>query len=139
MNDFYTTATLDITANEHPTVLVVEDEPAIRGLLAEFLRGEGYEVALARDGSEALDLLSGEWVQHHPSVVLLDMMLPEVDGVSVLKELAARGPQVPVVAMSASYEALGAALAAGANAAVPKPFDLERLLVTLERQTLTAA
>ena len=115
---------------DHPhTVLVVEDEPAVREMVADFLRDEGYRVEEARDGAEAIRTLD----QHcqradHLCAVLLDMMLPRVDGVGVLHHLASVGARVPVVAMSASREHLAAARAAGAQMVVPKPFDLDRLL-----------
>ncbi len=114
------------------TVLVVEDEPAVRELVADFLRDEGYRVEEAHDGAEAIRRLdSHERCAEHLCAVLLDMMLPRVDGVSVLRHLTAAGTTVPVVAMSASREHLTAALAAGARTAVPKPFDLDRLLAAM--------
>lgn len=116
------------------SILVVEDEPAIRALLVEFLSDEGYAVEGARDGQEALRLLDERGPSGWPSVVLLDMMLPRMDGAELLRRLRARGLAVPVVAMSASHEALTTALAAGARAAVAKPFDLDGLLWTLRRQ-----
>ncbi len=117
-------------SQDHPhTVLVVEDEPAVREMVADFLRDEGYEVEEARDGAEAIHRLDTHRRRaDHLCAVLLDMMLPRVDGVGVLRHLATVGAGVPVVAMSASREHLAAALAAGARIAVPKPFDLDRLL-----------
>ena len=118
------------TVLDYPhTVLVVEDEPAVRELVADFLRDEGYEVEEARDGAEAIHRL--DWHHRradHLCAVLLDMMLPRVDGVGVLRHLATVGADVPVVAMSASRQHLTAALAAGARTTVPKPFDLDWLL-----------
>ena len=119
-------------------VLIVEDAPAIRALLTEFLQSEGFQVDVARDGQEALRKLT-EAPAQVPHVVLLDMMLPRVDGVSVLRALALSGARVSVVAMSANREALVAALREGARAAVPKPFDLDVLVRTLERQSAPAA
>jgi CheY-like chemotaxis protein len=116
------------------TVLVVEDEPPLRELMADVLRDEGYAVEEAEDGAEAIRLLG----QHRPGtsavcVVLLDMMLPEVDGIGVLRHLAAHGTYIPVVAMSASRERLAEAMAAGARTTVPKPFDLDQLLAVVAR------
>lgn len=114
----------------HPhTVLVVEDEPAVRDLVADLLREEGYQVEEAHDGAEAIQRLDAH-TRHadHVCGVLLDMMLPRVDGLGVLHHLATVGADFPVVAMSASREHLRAALAAGACTAVAKPFDLDRLL-----------
>jgi DNA-binding response OmpR family regulator len=118
------------TVQEQPhTVLLVEDEPAVRELVADFLREEGYEVEEARDGADAIHRLDVHQRRaDHLCAVLLDMMLPRVDGIGVLRHMATAGADVPVVAMSASREHLTAALAAGACSAVPKPFDLDRLL-----------
>src|SRR5690348_13551485 len=109
---------------DHPhIVLVVEDEPAVREFVADFLRDEGYEVEEVRDGAEAIHALERHQRRHdHLCAVLLDMMLPRVDGVGVLRHLATAGTEVPVVAMSASREHLAAALAEGAQTAVAKPF-----------------
>jgi CheY-like chemotaxis protein len=110
-------------------VLVVEDEPAVRDLVSDLLREEGYQVVEARDGAEAIRQLDApEHPADHLCGVLLDMMLPRVDGLEVLHHLTATGADVPVVAMSASREHLTAALAAGARTAVAKPFDVDRLL-----------
>jgi DNA-binding response OmpR family regulator len=122
-----------VTAQSEPdeihTVLVVEDEPAVREMVADFLRDEGYTVEEARDGAEAIRSLDHHCERSdHLCAVLLDMMLPRVDGVGVLRHLTSAGVDVPVVAMSASREHLAAALAMGAQTVVPKPFDLDRLL-----------
>jgi CheY-like chemotaxis protein len=112
----------------------VEDEPAVRELVSDFLREEGYEVEEARDGAEAIHCLEAH--QHradHLCAVLLDMMLPRVNGIGVLRHLAKVGAEVPVIAMSASREHLTAAIAAGARTAVPKPFDLDWLLSAMHR------
>jgi CheY-like chemotaxis protein len=116
------------------SVLVVEDEPMVRELIADALGGEGYTVVQAADGVEAMRLLE----QNRPPpdrlcLVLLDMMMPRVDGCSVLKHLAALDSYVPVVAMSASRQMLAIAASAGALATIPKPFDLDLLLATVAR------
>ena len=116
------------------TVLVVEDEPPVRELVTDFLRGEGYEVAEASDGAEAIRALATyRPPTGHFCGVLLDMMLPRVDGVGVLLHLAESGVATPVVAMSASGEHLVAAAAAGAKATLAKPFDLDHLLAVVAR------
>jgi CheY-like chemotaxis protein len=116
------------------TVMVVEDAPPIRALLIDLLRGEGYAVVEARDGIEAIRLLDEQCSPgDRPAVVLLDMMLPRLDGVAVLRDLAQQGDTTPVVAMSASSQHLGPALAAGAQAALQKPFDLGELLAVVAR------
>ena len=86
----------------HPvmrTVLVVEDEPVIRELMAILLEEEGYTVRQATDGLEAL-----ETVERHPvDLVLSDVKMPRLDGASLAHQLRARGDPLPVVLMSAVY------------------------------------
>jgi CheY-like chemotaxis protein len=106
------------------TILVVEDEPLVRELLVDCLQAAGYLVQEAVDGAEAIDLLG----QRSPDLILLDMMLPQVDGLGVLRHLAARGAPSPVVAMSASPTALTTAREAGVATTLGKPFELDRLL-----------
>ena len=119
---------------EHHTILVVEDEPCVRELAVEVLREEGYDVVEAKDGVEAICALE----QHDPpsgrlSLILLDMMLPGVDGLQVLGHLGTLGVSLPVVAVSASRSQLAAALDAGARAALHKPFDLHKFVGTITR------
>jgi CheY-like chemotaxis protein len=116
------------------TVLIVDDDRSIRDFLNMALEQEGYTVVEAADGAQAVQLLE----QHQPPpaqlcLVLLDMMLPNGDGVDVLHHLASLGAYVPVVAMSASSAHLNAALKVGAQATLPKPFDFERLIDTVQR------
>ncbi len=117
-----------------PTVLLVEDDPAIRELVAELLRGQGYSVLEAEDGAEAIHcLVQQRAAAQLPSAMILDMMLPQVSGVEVLRYLQGLRVSLPVVAVSASQEQLAKAKAAGAQATLAKPFDLDRLLGTVER------
>jgi CheY-like chemotaxis protein len=116
------------------TVLVVEDDPAIREMVVMVLEGEGFKAQEAKDGAEAIRALD----QHRPPrerlcLVLLDMMLPRANGEDVLHHLADRGGYVPVVAMSASRQALQSAEQAGAKATLPKPFDVDQLIEVVER------
>jgi CheY-like chemotaxis protein len=116
------------------TILVVEDDPAIRSFIVEALEGEGYTVAEAVDGAQAIDILEQPRPPlNHLCLVLLDMMLPRVDGCGVLHHLAQLNSSVAVIAMSASSRALSAATDAGAQAALAKPFDLHRLLAAVAR------
>ena len=81
-----------------PTLLVVDDEPAVRGLVAHFLEHEGFLVLTARCGSEALSIAR----QHRGEIDLLisDIMMPGMDGPSLAKELRALEPRMPVLLMS---------------------------------------
>ena len=110
------------------TILVVEDDPAVREFLADALSDQGYRVLQARDGAEAIHALDGKPPDTGFSLVLLDMMLPVLDGLGVLNHLATQGAVPPVVGMSASSRQLAAAQSTGAQATIAKPFDLYRLL-----------
>jgi|SRR5579884_142524 len=119
------------------TVLVVEDEPYLRRMLADLLRAEGYAVEEAADGAEALDVVERYHVAPKMlGLVVLDLMLPRVSGLEVLQRLPALGLQVPVVATSVSGRQLAAAMAAGAARVLPKPFDPGALLEIVGRSCL---
>jgi CheY-like chemotaxis protein len=82
-----------------PTVLIVEDEPVIRELMAILLEDEGYIVRQAVDGLQALEMLE----QHGVDLVLSDVKMPRLDGASLVHRLRARGDAIPFVLMSAVY------------------------------------
>jgi DNA-binding response OmpR family regulator len=110
------------------TVLVVEDDTAIRDLLADVLQEEGYVVESVEDGAEALERL------HAPAsptprycVVVLDNRLPTVSGLDVLRQLQQRDATPPVIWVSAHAEEFAEAIDAGAAVAVTKPFDIDLL------------
>jgi two-component system response regulator MprA len=110
-------------------ILVVDDEPAVRRALKRALVLEGYEVELAADGAEALLALRGNSVD----AVVLDLMMPGVDGLEVCRRLRAAGNRVPVLMLTAK-EAVDdrvAGLDAGADDYVPKPFALSELLARI--------
>jgi CheY-like chemotaxis protein len=112
-------------AHQHPAVLVVEDDLDIQMLVAEVLESEGYAVRTARNGRLGIESLR----EFPPDVVVLDLMMPEVDGFGVLdawRELPE--PRPPVVVVSAFDGYLPLALKRGASAALRKPFDLDALL-----------
>jgi two-component system KDP operon response regulator KdpE len=113
-------------------VLVVEDDPGLARSLGITLRAQGYDVVLAATGAAALDR-AASW---HPDLVVLDLGLPDIDGVEVLHGL--RGwSQVPVVVLSArqgSAEKVRA-LDAGADDFVTKPFGMDELLARLRAAT----
>lgn len=117
------------------TVLVVDDEAPIRRALAANLRARGYEVALAETGEQALELAA----RVHPDVVILDLGLPGIDGVEVIRGL--RGwTNVPIVVLSARGAEADkvAALDAGADDYVAKPFGMDELLARLRAATRRA-
>jgi two-component system response regulator MprA len=107
-------------------ILVVDDEPAVRIALERALRLDGYEVDLAPDGGAALDSLSAVT----PDVVLLDVLMPRLDGISVCRRIREAGYRVPVLMLTArdAVSDRVAGLDAGADDYVTKPFALEELL-----------
>ena len=117
------------TAHQH-SVLVVDDEEAIRELLQSYLEGEGFRVCTAEDGPEALRLLAQP--QASVCTVVLDLALPGMSGFTVLEELQRSG-EAAVIVISASTATLSEVLHAGAHAAVAKPFDLAELLAVVTR------
>ena len=109
-------------------ILVVDDERAVRESLRRALELEGYEIALAGDGNEALSTLCRDEPQ--PDAVILDVLMPGVDGLEVCRRLRAAGNHVPVLMLTARDEVENrvAGLDAGADDYVTKPFALEELL-----------
>lgn len=107
-------------------VLVVDDDPSIRRMIVAALRRDGYVFSEAANGKEALDLMR----EHHPSVVVLDLMMPMVSGWDVLRERAA-APEllsIPVIVVSANRgPELASAMDKGICAFLPKPFDISVL------------
>ena len=107
------------------TILIVEDEQTISRVLAVYLKHEGYEVVQAFDGSEALRIFS----EHNPDLVLLDVMLPGMDGWDILKEIRKTSP-CPVIMLTAlgdiDYRLKG--LTQGADDYISKPFIGEEVV-----------
>lgn len=113
-------------------VLIVEDDGDIRSSVSELLESEGYEVATAVNGREALALLRAG--AELPGVILLDLMMPELDGYQFREEQLAdeKLKHIPVVLMSAGGELGAKARALGAAGHLKKPFfDLDTILQTL--------
>ncbi len=107
-------------------VLVVDDEPSITELVATVLRYEGFEVATAGSGRVALEQVE----QFRPHVILLDVMLPDVDGFDVQRRLNLAGTRTPVLFLTArdATEDKVRGLTLGADDYVTKPFSLEELV-----------
>lgn len=118
-------------------VLVVEDEPIIRDLIVDFLEGEGIEAASASDGHQALDIA----IRDGPDLILLDMMLPGLDGVEVARRLRRdpRTQRTPVIAMSADARTLRQASSLPLDGVLPKPFNLLDLLDMITANITVAA
>ena len=111
-------------------VLVVDDELAIRELLDIFLTGEEYEVILASNGKEALELVEKE----QPKAVLLDIKMPGINGIEVCRRLKAKDESkfIPIIMITASMDHRTEAVEAGADDIVTKPFNMEQLSFRLK-------
>lgn len=114
---------------ENPHVLVVEDDTAVRNSLKRSLEFNGFQVSLASDGAEALASISGL----SPDVLVMDVMMPHLDGLDTTRALRKVGNQVPILVLTAR-DAVGdrvEGLDAGADDYLTKPFALEELLARL--------
>ena len=122
---------------QHTRVLVVDDEPTIRNLIADALREAGFDIETAANGVEALKLMQ-EWL---PAVVVLDLMMPRLDGTGFteLMRLNPRYASVPVLLVTAAYGAQEAAEQVGARALLSKPFELDHLVDTVSQLAGTTA
>jgi two-component system, OmpR family, KDP operon response regulator KdpE len=109
-------------------ILVVDDEPPIRKLLRTGLDTQGYEVLQAPNGKAALELLASK-----PDLVILDLGLPDVDGLELLKKIRGLQNSLPIVVLSSRDDEVGkvAALDLGADDYVTKPFGMEELLARI--------
>jgi two-component system response regulator MprA len=116
---------------QHPSnrILVVEDDGAVRRAVERALSFEGYDVTTARDGAEALAIVLNERVD----AIVLDVMMPIVDGLEACRRIRARGDTTPILILTARTEVTDrvAGLDAGADDYLVKPFALEELLARL--------
>src|SRR3954464_8500142 len=123
---------------EPPTILLVDDEDAVQKLLTYPLEREGYRVVSARDGEEALDRFG----EANPDLVVLDIMLPRLDGLAVCKRLRARST-VPIIMLTARDDELDkvVGLELGADDYITKPFSIRefrsRVRALLRRASVT--
>lgn len=113
------------------TILIAEDEQVLRESLAELLTDEGYAVLQAGNGKEALDIV----VERAVDLVLTDVRMPEIDGLTLLARLKQIAPEMPVVLLTAygSVDNAVAAMRCGASDYLLKPVQFDDLLVKLER------
>jgi two-component system response regulator MprA len=110
-------------------ILVVDDDRAVRESLRRSLSFNGYSVDLAQDGVEALDAIANE----RPDALVLDVMMPRLDGLEVCRQLRSTGDDLPILVLTArdSVSERVAGLDAGADDYLPKPFALEELLARM--------
>jgi two-component system alkaline phosphatase synthesis response regulator PhoP len=114
--------------NEHPArILVVEDERHLAEMICENLNEEGYRAEFASDGAEGLERI----LRENLDLVILDIMLPEMDGITVCQEMRRNGRDVPVLFLTAKGEPSDRirGLEAGGDDYLPKPFHLRELLL----------
>jgi two-component system, OmpR family, response regulator len=105
-------------------ILVIDDEPRLRELVAEFLRGEGFQVDTAGTGADGLRMIE----QDRPALILLDVHLPDMTGKELALELQERGIFPPIVVMTAARDASDWAREIGAVSYIAKPLSLPSLL-----------
>ena len=111
------------------TVLIVEDDDAIRLLIREVLTDAGYDTREARTGREGLEQARAD----PPAAIVLDRFMPDGDGSQFAREYrAARGPHAPIIALSAAADAAQWATSIGAAAYLAKPLDIDDLLRVVE-------
>jgi CheY-like chemotaxis protein len=114
------------------SVLVVDDEPQVVWVLQFSLEAEGYTTFAAKNGLEALS----EVARHHPTLMVLDIMMPTMDGWAVLEELmklpVEERPRVVIVSALSTLSDRAKAAELGAAAYVPKPFNVEDLIDVLQ-------
>lgn len=110
-------------------ILVVDDDESILDVVLLTLEFEGFQTRSASDGAQALEILERD----NPALVLLDMRMPVMDGWGFARAIAERGIDVPIVVMTAAQDARRWAEEIGADAYVEKPFDLGKLVETINR------
>lgn len=117
-----------MSASDIP-LLVVDDDPAIRRLLRTSLGVQGYRVIETGSGQQGLQA----WERHAPEIMLLDLGLPDIDGIEVIRKLRASGAKVPIIVLSSRGDETGKveALDLGADDYVTKPFGMAELVARI--------
>ena len=118
-----------MTIEHSERILVVEDDRSVRDAVERALRFEGYHVATARDGAEALSAV----LDDPPDAIVLDVMMPHVDGLEACRRIRARGDSTPILILTARHEVSDRVegLDAGADDYLVKPFALDELLARI--------
>lgn len=117
-------------------ILVVDDEPKIRELIGQYLTVAGYETEFAKDGIEALNIVSKGDID----MVILDVMMPFMDGITCLKEMRSRGFKTPVIILSAKGEEYDkiTGFDAGTDDYIVKPFSPKELMARIKAVAMRA-
>lgn len=118
-------------SNDKPLILVVDDEPDIRELIKDILEDENYEVRIAADGQEAQQIFN----EQQPDLILLDIWMPDIDGISLLKEFKQQNKNITIVMMSGhgTIETAVEATRLGASDFIEKPLSTAKLLRGVEQ------
>ncbi len=128
-------SSLPAAASSQPTILIAEDHPDSREALRTLLEAFGYQVLIARNGREAVESA----LEHQPELVLMDVMMPEIDGLEATRRLRASPDfgQVPILALTAMEGAARLSAEAGCDECIAKPINirafLDRVRERLER------
>ena len=111
-------------------ILIVEDSSTMRKAIRKIVKAEGHDTLEAPDGREGLEIAA----THAPDCILLDLIMPEVDGLEVLKALRERGSKIPVIVLTADIQEIvrKECLELGATAFINKPLIGSRLLDTIQ-------
>ena len=114
-------------------VLVIDDDPMVCFTLSKILRNAGYDVVTAEDGRRGLTVFRAE----QPRIVVIDIIMPEQDGIETMIKIKRECPEAKIIAMSGGYrtgnlDILGSTRHLGADDIIAKPFEGEELLVRLE-------
>ena len=117
-----------VAANERP-ILIVEDDESLRQAITTMLEMDGYPVRSVSNGAEALEAIE----EQAPSLVLLDMVMPVLDGREFAAALKARDIELPILVMSASHDPRKSAEEIRAAGAIAKPFDVQELLTKVDQ------
>jgi len=112
---------------EKPRILVIDDNPGVLLFIEIMLKAQGYDVYIRSSGEDGIESMRID----SPDLVILDLRMPDVDGFEVLKYIREHS-DIPVIAYSATPEFSQPALEDGADVFIPKPFDPNRLLGTVE-------
>lgn len=109
-------------------ILVVDDDLHIQRLYKEEFEEEGYEVVIASNGQEAIDLFNSET----PDIVTLDILLPDIDGIRLLRQMKEKNPKVPII-MSTAYDYRDDFSVWASEAYIVKSSDLDELKATIKK------
>ncbi|MCH8026827.1 MAG: response regulator [candidate division Zixibacteria bacterium] len=123
---------MTINQTEQPSILVVDDELLIRDLLYDFFKQQGWTIAVAENGEKALEILRARKID----LVLTDIKMPQIDGLTLTSQVRAKYPDMPVVLMTGypSVETAVEGIRAKVSDYIIKPFNINKLFKTLKSQ-----